>query len=63
MLALLNLLLPAVIGLYKELRNSNPDQPSLTDEQIVDLLHSDSTEVVNKAKTWLASHPASPPQE
>lgn len=58
MLALINLALPALIALYKELRAANPDQPSLTDAQVIDLLQSDSQSVVDKAAAWLAAHPA-----
>lgn len=60
-LALLNTLLPSLIALYKEVRQGNPGQASLTDAQIIDLLESDSQVVVAKAVAWLAAHPAAPP--
>lgn len=57
MLALLNMALPALIALYKQLRDDNPNDAALTDAQMIDLLQSDSTQVEQKAKAWLASHP------
>lgn len=57
MLALLNMALPALIALYKQLRDDNPNDAAFTDAQMIDLLQSDSTQVEQKAKAWLASHP------
>lgn len=58
MLALLNMALPALIALYKELRAGNPNEAAFTDAQMIDLLQSDSSQVEQKAKAWLASHPS-----
>lgn len=56
MLALLNTLLPALIAFYKELRDATPDQPALTDEAIIELLRSDSQDIVDRAQAWLDAH-------
>lgn len=60
LLGLLNTALPALIALYKEVRGANPDQPALTDDQIIDLLRTESQVVVDKARAWLDSHPSVP---
>jgi hypothetical protein len=56
-LEILNTVLPPLIQIYKEYREANPDQPALTDDQIIELLRGDSQEIVNKANAWLAAHP------
>lgn len=59
---LLNTLLPHVISLYRIWREHNPNDASLTDAQIIDLLRGDAQTVVDRAKTWLDAHPkAAPP--
>lgn len=57
MLPLLNLILPAVISLYKQLRDASPGDPALTDDQIIELLGTHSEAIVDKANAWLDSHP------
>lgn len=57
LLATLNTTLPALLALYKSLRDANPTQPALTDAQVIDLLQTDSAQVEQKAKAWLAAHP------
>jgi hypothetical protein len=57
-LATLNTLLPWAIALYKQLRGDNPSVPALTDDQMIELLRTDSTAVVAKADAWLAAHPS-----
>lgn len=59
--ALLNVLLPHAISLYKMLRSQNPDQPAMTDEFIIDLLRSDAQAVMDKANAWNLAHPPSAP--
>lgn len=59
LLALLNVLLPPLLAQYKRLRDANPNQPSLTDEQVIELLGLDADRIARQADEWLASHPAS----
>ena len=61
MLELLNIVVPSLIAFYKELRDANPNQPALTDEEIIGLLRLNSQDVVDKARAWLAAHPPAPP--
>lgn len=56
-LALLNSVLPGLIALYKKVRDEVPGDPSLTDEQIIELLKTDSDAIVEQANEWLAAHP------
>lgn len=56
-LQILNTALPAAIALYREYRAASPDQPALTDGQIIELLRIDAQDVVDQAKLWLAAHP------
>lgn len=59
-LATLNVVLPQIIAFYKSLRDANPDQPALTDAQVIELLHTDSAAIEAKARGWLATHPPTP---
>lgn len=54
---LLQIAFPAILAIYKHYREANPNDPTLTDEQIIELLRMDSQEIADKAKTWLAAHP------
>ncbi len=59
LLALLNVLLPPLLAKYKELRDRTPDQPALTDDQIIELLGLRADRIAAQAEEWLAEHPAS----
>jgi hypothetical protein len=54
---LLNVILPHVIALWKRVREEAPDAPTLTDQQVIELLRQDSQNVVTTAEEWLAEHP------
>jgi hypothetical protein len=58
LLDLLNVLLPSLLAVYVELRDATPDQPSLTDAAILDLLQTESGAIVAKAQAWLDAHPS-----
>jgi len=59
-MALLNVLLPYVIALYKQVRSQNPSDPAMTDAEIIALLAKTSDEVVADGQAWLAAHPRVP---
>lgn len=55
-LALLNSVLPGLIALYKKIRDEYPNDPSLTDDQMIELLKMDSDAIVAQANEWFAQH-------
>ena len=59
-IALLNVVLPYVIALYKEIRDANPSDPMLTDAAIIAMLGKSSAQVVADGQAWLAAHPPTP---
>jgi len=57
----LNVLLPAAIAVYKQVRAENPNAASLTDAQVYALLTSDSADLVGMADAFLKAHPPGGP--
>lgn len=54
---LINLILIHVIKLWRQYRDANPDQPNLTDAEVIALLKADAQAIVDKGEKWLADHP------
>ena len=57
LLAILNAGLPHIIAVWKALKEQNPNDPALTDDQVIELLSLDAKDIVAKADDWLAQHP------
>ena len=59
LLELLSQGIPYLLALLKKGREEHPELLLLTDAQIIELLQTNSDQIVAKAATWLAAHPVS----
>lgn len=54
MIALLNIILPHVIQLWRQAKEADPNAATYTDEQVIELLRGESQTVVDRGNAWLA---------
>ncbi len=53
--------LPGIIGLIKDLHaQQNPNDPPLTDDQVIAALSAAIASSITKDENWLAAHPETP---
>lgn len=57
-IALVNVVLPQIIALWRKIKDIDPNAATFTDAQVIEMLDTDSQAVVDKANAWLATHPS-----
>jgi hypothetical protein len=60
-LKLVNVALPAVLAVWRQIRESNPAAPTFTDAQVIEMAGMKADEIVATADAWLAAHPPAEP--
>lgn len=57
---LIGTILARAIQAWKAYKELNPNDPTLTDDQAIELLRMDSVAGARQADEWLAAHPKAP---